>query len=128
MGIFKKILNGLGFSQDDENLSSQAENWTPQKTTTAQPIKNQVDNSQKKVNVNSLICYAPKTNDEVKKLIDCIRNGEACIVNLDGMSENDKICTLDYLGGAAYALSATISRLQGNLYVISPNGMNITLM
>ena len=129
MGIFNKILSGLGFQQQNESIVYQTSEQPSVKQQKAMSIKQQQqENTEKKVSVSNLVCYAPKTNAEVKKLIDCIKNGEACIVNLAGLSDNDKICILDYLGGAVYALSANLSRLQGDLYVISPNGMNITTM
>ena len=132
MGIFNKILGGLGFKQEEKNKNYQVSEYEkPQKAVpiNKQPIENQtLENNSKSVSMKNLVCYAPKTNDDVKKLIDSIKKGEACIVNLAELNDNDKICVLDYLGGAVYALEANLSRLQGDLYVISPNGMNITTM
>lgn len=132
MGIFNKILSGLGFKQEEKTANYQVSEYEqPQK---AVPINRQSndnqssENNSKSVSMKNLVCYEPKTNEDVKKLIDCIKKGEACIVNLSGLSDNDKICVLDYLGGAVYALEANISRLQGDIFVISPNGMNITTM
>ena len=123
MGIFKSIMAGMGLKQVDEvEAQNQVENISPinNKETKLTEVK--------QMNVSSLICYAPKTNGEVKQIIDFLKQGEACIVNLSALSSADIKSVLDYLGGAVYALSGTISKLDGNLYVLSPKNINIVAM
>ena len=124
MGIFKTLMAGMGLKQVDEvETNKQVEQ--------VNPIVNKTESSEadvKQMKVSSLICYAPKTNSEVKQLIDFLKQGEACIVNLGALSNADIKSVLDYLGGAVYALSGTISKLDGNLYVLSPKNLSIVAM
>lgn len=123
MGIFKSLLSGLGFKQEEQeeyNSEQKAENVAP-------TIQAKDDSSeQKQVSVSNLVCYAPSSNQDVKLLVDHLKNGEPCIVNLDALSKPDIKSVLDYLGGAMYALGGMISRLQGNIYVLSPKDVKVT--
>ena len=122
MGIFKKILGGLGLKQQDEINSQQVyENSLP-----AEKEKTLPTEEEKTVSVSNLNCYAPKTNTEVKMIIDSLKKHEPCIINLGGLTESDIRSILDYLGGALYALDGMISRLQGDIYILSPSGIKIT--
>lgn len=117
MGIFKKILGGLGLKQEDEIVASPVDEQ--------RPVENNIT-EEKTISVSNLNCYAPKTNTEVKMIIDSIKKHEPCIINLAGLSESDIRSILDYLSGALYALDGMISRLQGDIYVLSPSGVKIT--
>lgn len=118
MGLFSKIMSGLGLKQEQPNQQSQV-------SVNATPIS-QSQQSGKSYSLNSLVCYAPKSNSEVKLLIDYIKNGEPCIINLAGLNEADIKSVLDYLGGGMYALGGSISRLQGEIYVLSPKEVKVT--
>lgn len=121
MGIFKTIMAGMGLKQVNDEMIEDKD--------TKQPIKTvEQINNVKQMNVSSLICYAPKSNNDVKQLIDFLKKGEPCIVNLSALSQQDIKSVLDYLGGALYALSGMISKLEGNLYVLSPKDVNIIAM
>ena len=122
MGIFSKIMNGLGFKQE-----TQQENQVQQKVMPINEQNNQ-QKTEKSYSVSSLVCYAPKSNTEVKMLIDYIKKGEPCIINLAGLSNEDIKSVLDYLGGGMYALGGMISRLQGDIYVLSPKDVQINTL
>lgn len=129
MGIFKSLLSGLGFKQEEqENYENQNNN--EQEVEKAMPVGQAKDDSakQKQVNVSNLVCYAPSSNQDVKLLVDHLKNGEPCIVNLGALSKPDIKSILDYLGGAMYALGGMISRLQGDIYVLSPKDVKVTAM
>ncbi|MBQ0017533.1 MAG: cell division protein SepF [Clostridiales bacterium] len=124
MGIFKALMSGLGLEQEDEVISerqSRQENVSP---IVRQNEKQ--ESSEQNVSVSSLVCYAPKNNNDVKTLVEYLKGGKPCIVNLGELSEQELKSVLDFLGGAVYALGGTISRLQGNLFVMSPKDMKIT--
>lgn len=116
MGIFQSILSALGFEQQDKfNQPQKQQN----------DVQQQTDISQKQYNTKNLVCYAPKSNADVKILVDSLKKNEPCIVNLGGLSDADIKSVLDFLGGAVYALGGSISRLQGELYVVSPSGVMV---
>lgn len=116
MGLFSKILGGLGLKQEVEVESSPAP---------SQQKVEQQQNNEKQYSIGSLVCYAPKSNTEVKMLIDYIKKGEPCIINLAELGGEDIKSVLDYLGGAMYALGGMLSRLQGDIYVLSPKDVKL---
>lgn len=73
----------------------------------------------------NLIIYAPKDNKDIKILIECLRRKESCIVNLGQLKQIDADKILQFLSGAVYALKGSIKRLQGDLFLMTPEGINI---
>ncbi len=128
MGIFKSLLSGLGFKQEEQEDYENRNN--EQEVEKVMPVgQANVDSAeQKQVSVSNLVCYAPSSNQDVKLLVDHLKNGEPCIVNLGALSKPDIKSILDYLGGAMYALGGMISRLQGDIYVLSPKDVKVTAM
>lgn len=133
MGLFKVLLNGLGFKDEEEyypqNVEVNTKSIKPKQEKFLQEGRiSAVGSETKQVNVSNLVCYAPKSNGEVKLLIDCLKANEPCIVNLGGLGKAEIKSVLDYIGGAVYALGGTISRLQGDMYVLSPKTITVTTM
>ena len=127
MGIFKSLLSGLGLKQEEQEYYENSNEKEAEKIMPVGKAKSD-SNEQKQVSVSNLVCYAPSSNQDVKMLVDHLKNGEPCIVNLGALSKQDIKSILDYLGGAMYALGGMISRLQGDIYVLSPNGVKVTAM
>lgn len=125
MGIFKAILGAMGFQQEGEEVVSKKPVVVQAKPIGENNVSKIEKTETKQVSVNSLSCFSPTSNKDVKSLIDSLKNGEPCIVNLSNLSSQDIKTVLDYLGGAIYALEGSISKLQGELYVISPKNVNI---
>lgn|SRR5574344_2127293 len=69
---------------------------------------------------NDIVVYAPKTIMELNNVIDCAKNGQAVIVNFASIKKNEYLSAIDYLSGALYAIGANISRLQDELFIITP--------
>lgn len=73
----------------------------------------------------NVLIYAPKGDKDLQLLIECLRRKESCIVNLGAMDNATAEKVLDFLSGAVYALRGTIKRLQGDLFLLTPEGVNI---
>lgn len=123
MGIFNSLLKGLGFEDDDS--SNKEYNYDDDIVKTN---NNNVNNGAKSVNLNNLVIYSPKNNNDVKKLVDCLLRNEACIINLESLKEIEQTRILDFLSGAVYALKGKINKLQTNLYVLLPSNVKLTTM
>ena len=71
-----------------------------------------------------------KTNDynEFGKITDMLRGNRSVVIDL---RENDSVMQrriLDFTTGTAYALQATIERLEGgSVYLVSPRGVHVSL-
>ena len=73
----------------------------------------------------NVLIYSPKGDKDLQLLIECLRRKESCIVNLGAMDNTTAEKVLDFLSGAVYALRGTIKRLQGDLFLLTPEGVNI---
>lgn len=73
----------------------------------------------------NVVIHHPKTYKEVQSLIDYLKQGESAIMILDGVFDNEAQRTLDFVSGAVYALSGSIQKIEGNIYLLTPEGYNI---
>lgn len=73
----------------------------------------------------NVIFFYPKSYSEVQKLIDYLRNGESVMLNLDGITDDEAQRMLDFASGAVYALSGSIQRVSGNIFLLTPEGLGI---
>lgn len=145
MGLFNSLMKGMGFSGNDSkkkptstvennNISndkysnfdnSLANSFVVNEFKNPSDITNQIPNLSGGIGGSNLIIYAPKDNKDIKVLIECLRRKEACIVNLGLLRPGDADKILQFLSGAVYALKGSIKRLQGDLFLMTPEGINI---
>lgn len=91
----------------------------------ALPDKNQYISPR---NYQNLVVYEPKTPEDVQNLIDYLRRREPAVVNLDNVGDEATAQRiLDFLSGAIYALNGTMHRIAGNIFLLSPEGVEITV-
>lgn len=75
----------------------------------------------------NVVIYYPKNYTEVQNLIDFLKQGESAVMNLDGISDSEAQRILDFVSGAVYALSGSIHRITGNIFILTPEGFNIMI-
>lgn len=73
----------------------------------------------------NVVIHRPKTYKEVQGLIDYLKQGESAIMILDGLSPAEAQRILDFVSGAVYALSGSTQRIDGNIFLLTPEGYNI---
>ncbi len=74
----------------------------------------------------NFMVYKPKTADDVQTLIDHLKNRESAIINLDDVEPDTAQRVLDFASGAVYALSGTVHKVSGNIFLLSPQGVDVT--
>ena len=70
--------------------------------------------------------YEPRSPEDVQVLINYIKQCRYAIVKLDAVPPDDAQRILDFVSGAAYALNGSVSRIEGNIFLVSPQGAEIT--
>jgi len=146
VGIFNSLMKGLGFSdnskkknnspavEDKNNLTNDkysnfdnglANSFVVNEFKNPSEITAQIPELSGGIGGKNLIIYAPKDNKDIKVLIEYLRRREACIVNLGQIRPVDADKILQFLSGAVYALKGSIKRLQGDLFLMTPEGINI---
>lgn len=139
MGLFNKVFRGMGFKENEKPVSSP--NATADKyanfenglasTFNTSEFKNPDDviasipGLAGGLGGKNMLIYSPKDNKDIKVIVECLRRREAVIVNLAQIKAVDADRILQFLSGAVYALKGSIKRLQGDLFLITPEGVNI---
>lgn len=75
----------------------------------------------------SVVVYAPRSPEDVQNLIDFLRRREPAIINLDNAETADAQRILDFVSGAIYALNGSVHRIASNIFLLSPEGVEITI-
>lgn len=78
-------------------------------------------------NQKNFVFFTPKCYDDIKKLIEYLRQTEPSILNLDNISDDEAQRILDFVSGGVCALNGSIQRIKGNIFLIAPEGFNIKI-
>ena len=60
------------------------------------------------------------------RLADSLLAGKTLLLNLENASKVDARRLLDFMSGAAYALQGYVKRVSGSIYLVVPNGEEVT--
>ena len=75
-----------------------------------------------------MVVIEPKSLDECRKLVDNLRARKPIIINLERVETDLARKMFDFLGGATYALSGTVQRINQNIYIFAPKNVDIKAM
>lgn len=85
-----------------------------------EPQTQQVYGAQQYVNLQS-----PQSINDVKQIIDMIKNGDTAFVDFTKVNEQDSQRMLDFLSGAAYGVGGFMQPIGQKRFVITPPGTGI---
>lgn len=69
--------------------------------------------------------FAPTSYSDVEVIIDSIKSGKTAIVHLKELKTETAIRVLDMLCGAIYALNGGVYEMEKNIFMFSPNGVEV---
>lgn len=131
MGVMNRFMNFLGIQEEEEIVerekisgSEEAEYETP----SFEQRKNHKGNnvvsihSQKNVKV---ILYEPRSYDEAQEIADHLRSHRSVVVNLQRVRNDQAMRIIDFLSGTVYALGGGISKVGGNIFLCTPDTVEI---
>ncbi|MFD3258517.1 cell division protein SepF [Paenibacillus lentus] len=131
MGVMNRFMNFLGLQEEEEivereKLQGQEEVEFEAPSFEArrnQKINNVVSiHSQKNVKV---ILYEPRSYDEAQEIADHLRSHRSVVVNLQRVRNDQAMRIIDFLSGTIYALSGSISKIGGNIFLCTPDTVEI---
>jgi cell division inhibitor SepF len=67
----------------------------------------------------------PRTQDEARICVDCLRGRSAVIVNLKDVQPEHASRVFDFLLGATYALGGQLEQAGDGVYLLTPHGIGI---
>ena len=136
MGVMNKFMNFLGLQEEEEivereRMAAQEENESEQQeaeTSSLDKRRNQRGNnvvsihSQKNVKV---VLYEPRSYDEAQEIADHLRSHCTVVVNLQRIRQDQALRVIDFLNGTVYALGGGISKIGGNIFLCTPDTVEI---
>ncbi|GAS83032.1 MULTISPECIES: cell division protein SepF [Paenibacillus] len=136
MGVMNKFMNFLGLQEEEEivereRMAAQEENEPEQQeaeTSSLDKRRNQRGNnvvsihSQKNVKV---VLYEPRSYDEAQEIADHLRSHRTVVVNLQRIRQDQALRVIDFLSGTVYALGGGISKIGGNIFLCTPDTVEI---
>ncbi|MEG1581874.1 MAG: cell division protein SepF [Clostridia bacterium] len=88
---------------------------------------NDISSSVNDYGTKNVVIYYPKNYEDVQKLIDYLKQGESAVIDLAGISDPEAQRILDFISGAVYALNGSTHRISGNIFLLTPEGLNIVV-
>ncbi len=74
----------------------------------------------------NFVIYRPRTTADVEQLIAYLRRREPALVDLDPMADSpDAQRLMDFTSGAAYALGDRVMTIRRNLFLITPDTIDV---
>ncbi|MWV45219.1 cell division protein SepF [Paenibacillus sp. HJL G12] len=131
MIVMNKFMSFLGLQEQEEivereQLPVEEEEF---ETPPVETRKNQRGNnvvsihSQKNVKV---ILHEPRSYDEAQEIADHLRSHRTVVVNLQRVRTDQALRIIDFLSGTVYALGGGISKIGGNIFLCTPDTVEIS--
>lgn len=137
MGFGDWLMRGLGFDSKKKGQTTVVEEpvddkyanfnmHVKQETATDTPVRNnfQADTFGMGMRDN-LIIYTPKTMKEIQSAVDCLRQNQSVMLDLENIGDEDRTRVLDFISGAIYGLNGSIHRFKDDSFVLTPEGKKI---
>lgn len=74
----------------------------------------------------SLKIVNPKSYKEASEIADFLMNGNAVLVNIDGLAADQIVRLVDYLAGATHAVGGFMTKVGKSTIVIAPKNVDVS--
>ncbi|WDH97561.1 cell division protein SepF [Paenibacillus urinalis] len=134
MSVVNKFMNFFGLQEEEEVVEREQVNTRVEEpdqeveTPSFDKRRNQKGNnvvsihSQKNVKV---VLYEPRSYDEAQEIADHIKSHRTVVVNLQRVRKDQALRIIDFLSGTVYALGGGISKIGGNIFLCTPDTVEI---
>lgn len=69
--------------------------------------------------------FVPSSYSEVERIIDTLKLGKTAVVHLNELKSDTALRILDMLSGAIYALGGGVYEMEKNIFMFSPQGVEM---
>lgn len=122
MGKYNEFLFGSGKREEDLEF---IEDKQVRSISTGRAAPSRGNYEPRTRSFSSLVIYEPESPEDVENLINHLKRREPAIVNLDRPKQDLGQRVLDMVSGAVYALNGSMHRIRDNLFLITPEGVEI---
>ncbi|MEO2206882.1 cell division protein SepF [Paenibacillus pabuli] len=135
MGVMNKFMNFLGLQEEEEivereRLAAQEDTEPEQEAETSSLDKRRNQRGNNVVSIHSqknvkVVLYEPRSYDEAQEIADHLRSHRTVVVNLQRVRQDQALRVIDFLSGTVYALGGGISKIGGNIFLCTPDTVEI---
>ncbi|BBH21202.1 cell division protein SepF [Paenibacillus baekrokdamisoli] len=132
MSVMNKFMNFLGLQEEEEIVERERLEHHDEQEIETSPFEARKQNtkgnnvvsihSQKNVRV---ILNEPRSYDEAQEIADHLRSRRSVVVNLQRVRTDQAVRIVDFLSGTVYALNGSISKLGANIFLCTPDTVEI---
>ncbi len=72
-----------------------------------------------------MILLEPRAYSESQQIVDHLKNRMAVVVNLKRVTPDQAKRIVDFLSGTIYAISGSLQKIGGGIFLCTPNNVNI---
>ncbi|RXZ77100.1 cell division protein SepF [Paenibacillaceae bacterium] len=134
MSVMNRFMNFFGLQDDDEaverdnnklvNSEEQDSEPTPLDTRKNNAKGNNIVSIHAQKNVR-VVLNEPRSYDEAQEIADYLRSRRSVVVNLQRVRTDQAVRIVDFLSGTVYALNGSISKLGPNIFLCTPDTVEI---
>lgn len=136
MSVMNRFMNFLGLQEEEEvvereRVTQQQHPEEPEVETSAfEARRNSKGGSNNIVSIHTqksvrVVLSEPRSYDEAQDIADHLRSRRAVIVNLQRVRTDLAVRIVDFLSGTVYALNGHISKLGPNIFLCTPDSVEI---
>ncbi len=130
--MMNKFMNFLGLQEEEEVVERERIEQHEEQETETSPFEQRKQSkgnnnivsihSQKNVRV---ILNEPRSYEEAQDIADHLRSRRSVVVNLQRVRADQAVRIVDFLSGTIYALNGGISKLGPNIFLCTPDTVEI---
>lgn len=127
MGVMNKLWSFIGLQDEEEVVEKEriveeeADYSYPEPRRTN---KNNVVSLHSQRGQKMVLCE-PRSYDEAQEMADHLRSRRSVVCNLQRVRSDQAVRIVDFLSGTVYALNGTISKVGSNIFVCTPDTVEI---
>ncbi|MFP4975678.1 cell division protein SepF [Paenibacillus sp. CN-4] len=131
MGVMNRFMSFLGLQEEEEVV--ERERIASREEEEVEPIPMETRKNPRGGNVVSIhsqknvkvVLNEPRSYDEAQEIADHLRSHRTVVVNLQRIRSEQAMRIIDFLSGTVYALGGGISKIGGNIFLCTPDTVEI---
>ncbi|GGG89924.1 cell division protein SepF [Paenibacillus radicis (ex Gao et al. 2016)] len=132
MSVINRFMNYLGLQDEEEVVERERVTQVEEQEVETSPFESRKNtkNTNNIVSIHSqknvrVVLNEPRSYDEAQEIADHLRSRRAVIVNLQRVRTDLAVRIVDFLSGTVYALNGNISKLGPNIFLCTPDSVEI---
>lgn len=131
MGVMNKFMSFLGLQEEEEVVERETVAHADEpETNELEQRRNLKGNPNNVVSIHSqksskVVLSEPRSYEEAQEIADHLRSRRSVVVNLQRVRNDQAIRIVDFLSGTVYSLSGSISKIGANIFLCTPENVEI---